>query len=120
MAITQVSRNDSDGIVNKMTMVFTTDGTTPTAQTIAIGFRPRKLRLIGATTAAPTTVVAPILDWVEGMPAGCALIPAGTYNTTLGPVVPGTPNDTSSQEGTVTYPAGAFAINSTYILEAEG
>lgn len=111
MAVTTNTQSIAAGIVNFSTGQLVTDGNAAAALVLSLGFAARKFKLTQVSgTGTPSTN-----EWNEGMANGVALlgVAAGTLTitTTLGPTV---------TDRTLTIPAGALPISSSFVWEAWG
>lgn len=99
---------NTSGVFNYATGKLVTDATTATAQTLTLGFVPRKFKLVNLTDRI-------IDEWFEGMASASSLhtVAAGTntLETTNGIAVSGT---------SVTLTATTLVASKTYYWEAIG
>jgi hypothetical protein len=107
MAVTVVSQNNSEGVVNIATGKLTTDAAAATAYTLNLGFVPRFFQIVNITDVLSDT-------WMDGMAANTALHNVGSTGVTTA-----TTGITNNNDGTVTIAAAIMIASKTFHFLAE-
>jgi hypothetical protein len=114
MATTVVSQANSESVVNIATFKLTTDAATAAAYTLALGFTPRRVKIVNITDVLTD-------EWMDGMGANTALHQVGStgvVTSTTGITVNPPANDGSGNS--VTFAAAIMIASKTFHVIAEG
>lgn len=114
MATTIVTQSNSEGVVNIATAKLTTNADAAAAYTLALGFTPRRVRIVNVKTAAGVV----INEWYEGMPAAAAVVTDGTVATGTTTYV--TTGGITVADGVVTFASAIMVASGTFYVLAEG
>lgn len=114
--LTIVSQSNSESVVNHALIRATTDAGTATAETFALGFVPRRVKVVNLTGLI-------IDEWFEGMAAASSVHTVGstgvvTLETTHGVTV--NPQGNALGGASITLDATTMAASSTFAIEAVG
>lgn len=109
MGINTSSINNSNGVLSRSVMAFTTDAVAAADTVLNFGFKPRLVQVINLTDRITD-------EWFEGMAATQALHTIATGVRTL---------DTNSlivvnADGTVTLKAAVMVASKSFVMIAEG
>ena len=114
--LTIVSQSNAESVVNHALIRATTDGGTATAETFALGFVPRKVKVVNLTGLI-------IDEWFEGMAAASSVHTVGSTGVTTLETVHGITVNPAKNDGTgasITLDATTMAASSTFAIEAVG